>query len=191
VLVQHLGQLKGSITAFLLELYDAHRAQGVEGVLLDPSGYAAALASVLRGDDHLKLFAPRIVPLSPVRILVVQNHPEAAKTLCRLLEAFNAICRIAGTAGEACRCIASARWDVVLLDLGLPSAQSLRVAKFVREQPAPAALIGLADSDETWVHEITLLYGVRRLIPKPCSFPDILATILALDLKRGSEHRPS
>jgi DNA-binding response OmpR family regulator len=111
--------------------------------------------------------------------------------LCRLLEAFNAICRIAGTAGEACRSIASARWDVVLLDLGLPSAQSLRVAKFLREQPAPAALIGLADSDETWVHEITLLYGVRRLIAKPCSFPDILSTILALDLRRGSDLRPS
>lgn len=191
VLVQHLGELKGSIASFLLQLYDAHRTQGVQGVLLDPSGFASALDAVLHGDPHLRVFAPRRVPVLPVRILVVENQTEGAKTLCRLLESYNGICRVVGTAGEACRILAATRWDVVLLDMGLPGAQSLRVAKFVKERAMHAALIGFTDSDETWVHEITLLYGFRRLISKPCSFPDILEAIQSLEIRRTPPARPS
>jgi CheY-like chemotaxis protein len=83
--------------------------------------------------------------LSPLRILVVDDNHDAARSLARLLNLAGNEVQTAGDGREAVAAAAAFRPDVVLLDIGLPVLNGYDVARQIRAQPwgGDMALIAL------------------------------------------------
>ena len=89
-------------------------------------------------------------PISPSRILVVDDLLASAETLMTLLEMEGFEVRIAADGVAALRIAQEFRPDVVLLDIGLPGMNGFEVANQLRSQPASrdALLIALTGYGE-------------------------------------------
>lgn len=70
-----------------------------------------------------------------LHILIVEDNIDAADSLCLLLRLYGYDVEVARTGLSALELAASARPDVVLLDIGLPGMDGYEVAKKLREMP--------------------------------------------------------
>ena len=70
----------------------------------------------------------------PLRILIVEDNPDAALRLELLLQLDGYLIRKAATGPEAVALIQDELPDVVLLDIGLPGMDGYAVAKLLKEQ---------------------------------------------------------
>lgn len=77
----------------------------------------------------------RTVALHTCRILLVEDDPDGAESLARLLRAHDHVVRVASEGIEALRMSASFHPQVVLLDVGLPDLDGREVARRMRELP--------------------------------------------------------
>jgi len=57
-----------------------------------------------------------------VKLLIVEDHPDAARTLARLLTAVGYSVRTASTVARALECLTHEHFDVVVSDISLPDA---------------------------------------------------------------------
>jgi DNA-binding response OmpR family regulator len=75
-----------------------------------------------------------------LRVLVVDDYPEAAETACMLLSMLGHECRFATTGKDAL--IEAARFvpDVAILDIGLPDVSGFALARELRKQFAGRSL---------------------------------------------------
>src|SRR5947209_5383930 len=75
---------------------------------------------------------------SPLRVLVVEDCPDARDTTALLLQAWGCDTSVAADGPAALGAVADHRPDVVLLDLGLPGMHGLEVARRLRRSaPGP------------------------------------------------------
>jgi two-component system CheB/CheR fusion protein len=118
--------------------------------------------------------APRAAPgaaAPPRRVLVVEDHLDAAETLGELLRAWHHEVAIAHDGREGLEKARAFRPDVVLCDLGLPVIDGYEVAREIRTDPAlaPAFLVALTGyalaEDERRASEA----GFDRHLAKPVS----------------------
>jgi CheY-like chemotaxis protein len=88
-----------------------------------------------------------------LRVLVVDDNHDAASTLGDLLEALGHGVALAHTGEAALDMLGEERFDVVLLDIGLPDRDGYSVARAVHEMPGETpllvALTGYGDSTAT------------------------------------------
>jgi CheY-like chemotaxis protein len=89
----------------------------------------------------------------PLRILIVEDNRDAAKTLGLLMRRYGHEVTLAHSGTSAVE--AAKRWgpDVVLCDLGLPEMDGFEVASILRQDPAMAAarliaISGYGDDDD-------------------------------------------
>jgi CheY-like chemotaxis protein len=73
--------------------------------------------------------------LSPLRILVVDDHPDTLETMLVLLSAHGREVRAARTGADALSVAEDFRPDVVLLDIGMPGMDGYEVARRLRAVP--------------------------------------------------------
>lgn len=76
----------------------------------------------------------------PLRVLVVDDHPDVAKPVQRLLELDGHMVRIAADGEQALRSLEEWRPDAVFCDIGLPGLSGYQVAQKIRAQPQWAQL---------------------------------------------------
>jgi CheY-like chemotaxis protein len=92
-------------------------------------------------------------PKRALRVLVVDDNHDAASTLGDLLEALGHGVALAHTGEAALDMLGEERFDVVLLDIGLPDRDGYSVARAVHEMPGETpllvALTGYGDSTAT------------------------------------------
>jgi CheY-like chemotaxis protein len=113
--------------------------------------------------------------LRPVRVLVVDDAAPVARSTSRLLEIFGHAAGVAGTGAEALAMLAqSPRWDLVLLDLGLPDLDGREVLRrIVAEHPdVPVIVFSGAGREEV---ERTL--PGARFLAKPYQIEGLLAAV--------------
>jgi len=79
--------------------------------------------------------ASPVVPSRPRRVLVVDDHPDAAHSLCRVLELFGHESRFSQTGVEALRLADEFEPEVILLDIGLPDIDGYEVCRQLRARP--------------------------------------------------------
>jgi PAS domain S-box-containing protein len=81
-------------------------------------------------------------PLSvkPLRILIVEDNRDAAKTLSLLLRRYGHEVTIAHSGPSAVKAAKQERPDALLCDLGLPEMDGYEVARTLRQDPALAAV---------------------------------------------------
>lgn len=73
-------------------------------------------------------------PAQQVRILLVEDHPDTARTLQRLLERAGYVVEIANDAAVALELARKAAFDILVSDLGLPDASGGELMRRLRER---------------------------------------------------------
>ena len=105
----------------------------------------------------------------PVRILVVDDNRDAARTLGTLLGSLGATTATAFSGKEALDAIGPFKPDVVLLDLGMPDLDGYDVARLIRAKPewADLRLIALTGWGQDADRERTRDAGFDHHVVKP------------------------
>lgn len=70
----------------------------------------------------------------PLRVLLVEDHPDTRNVLAKLLGALNYVVKTASSVGAALQLAATDRFDVVVSDLGLPDGTGHDLMKQLRDR---------------------------------------------------------
>lgn len=78
--------------------------------------------------------------VKPLRILVVEDHPDGAETIADLLTTLGHDARVVRDGGGALEAADAFRPELVLLDIGLPTLSGYEVCRLLRAQPWGASI---------------------------------------------------
>jgi CheY-like chemotaxis protein len=111
-----------------------------------------------------------------LRVLLVEDCPDTARSTQLLLALWGYECRVAPDGPAALAVAGSFRPEVVLLDLGLPGLSGCEVARRLRQESetAGAFLVALTGSGPD--QEVRCVFD--RFLLKPCN-PDELRNVLS------------
>jgi CheY-like chemotaxis protein len=129
-----------------------------------------------------------LVRLDGLRVLVVDDEPDARQVLVMALEQVGAIVTAAGTAREAIEALAQGRPDVLVSDLGMPDQDGFDLIRQVRDhghdaKDLPAvALTAFVQQDHA---RLALLAGFQVHVPKPVDPHDLTSVIAKLAGRTG------
>jgi signal transduction histidine kinase/ActR/RegA family two-component response regulator len=128
--------------------------------------------------------------LEGVRVLVVDDEPDALDLLKRVLEHRQAQVVVAAHAREALQILSAQRFDVIVSDIGMPEMDGYELIRRIRELPpeqggkTPAiALTAFARSED---RRRTMLSGFQIHISKPVEPPELIATVANLAGRTGT-----
>lgn len=127
-----------------------------------------------------------------MRLLVVEDEPKLAAIIQKGLEAKGYAVDTLGDGAEALTRIQVHHqdYDLILLDLMLPSKSGSEICKEVREAGVTTPILILTARTETEHKVELLLAGADDYMVKPFSFDELLARIQAI-LRRPSESLPA
>ena len=129
--------------------------------------------------------SPVLVPdLLGVRVLVVDDDPDALRMVREILEAAGAQVVSAATAADALGSLSLALPDVLVADLGLPRMDGFELIAEIRQRPNPgwrdlpaAALTAYARSED---RARALRSGFHVHLSKPIDPGELMATVASL-----------
>src|SRR5262245_12393649 len=115
-----------------------------------------------------------------LRVLIIEDHPDGADALRRLLELHGYPVRLAHTGSDGVREAQAWRPDVVLCDIGLPGLDGWEVARLLRGNPAtaPFRLIAVTAYGSEEAVRQSQEAGFEQHLVKPVD-PDELVRMLA------------
>ncbi|MCU0248327.1 MAG: response regulator transcription factor [Bryobacter sp.] len=119
-----------------------------------------------------------------MRLLLVEDEPEAAQVLAKGLREHTYAVDIASTGPEALEKCWSTPYDLVLLDVMLPGLSGLEVCRRLRAAAFTAPVLMLTALDQVENRIAGLDCGADDYLPKPFDFGELLARVRAL-LRRG------
>ena len=126
------------------------------------------------------------------RVLLVEDHPDAAESLQTFLEVLGHHVRVVGNGTAA---LDEARVnvpDLMLIDIGLPDIDGYEVARRMRQQPESkhAVLVALTGYGTFEDRQAALRAGFDDHLAKPVN-PDALQDLVARVGKSASEKLPA
>lgn len=155
--------------------------------------------AIVRSEPTPRPFATSIAPMAHVpsrtyleglRILVVDDERDAAEMLAAILQEFGAVARFCTTAAEVLETLASATFDLLISDIGMPHQDGYQLITQIRALPAdrggelPAiALTAFARSED---RTRALTAGFQAHLPKPVELAELLAVVGSVTGRRGS-----
>jgi len=158
----------------------------VKAVAGDEDEDAPESEAVSTGDGGATRFPP--VRLDGLRVLVVDDEPDARRLLVRLLEGVGATATAAGSAAQALDALTSFRPEVLVSDLGMPGEDGFDLIRQVRgrgfhARDLPAvALTAFVQKDDL---RLALLAGFQFHVSKPADPHDLTAVIASLAGRTG------
>jgi DNA-binding response OmpR family regulator len=120
--------------------------------------------------------------MAEIRLMLVEDDDSIVRPLTPLLEREGFGVQRFGAAEEALAALASARPDLVILDIGLPGISGLDACRIVHERGVPVIL--LTARGEPLDRIIGLELGADDYVVKPFSARELAARIRAV-LRRG------
>ena len=191
-IVRHLVELHGGT----VNAASRGRGQGatftVTLPLAPPGGDATEVErDSPAGDGKISLSrAPSPDLLCDLRVLLVEDEPEARNLLGLVLTSYEAEVRECSSVAEALQTLDEWRPDVMISDIGMPNEDGYELMRKIRAREPerggliPAlALTGYARAKDV---QRALEAGYKAHIAKPVD-PDILATALASLVGRGGD----
>ena len=154
--------------------------------------HAEAEASVGRrhpGAGPATAFDETCATLDGVRVLVVDDEPDARAVVQRLLEHCDAIVTTAGSAAEALERLQAERPQVLVSDVGMPGEDGYSLIRRVRElAPAcggrtPAVALTAYARAEDRISALTA--GFDMHLVKPVQPAELVAVVASLALRHG------
>src|SRR5438270_12527822 len=115
-----------------------------------------------------------------MRILIVEDDPSLASGLTRILEAEGYAVDVAGRGEEAVGAARGERFDLVILDIGLPGMDGFEVLRRLRgaEHRVPVLVLTARDTVSDRVHGLDL--GADDYMAKPFAMTELAACVRAL-----------
>lgn len=177
IVLENLGSLRGSVVGLLTELTRRIVGSQRRACLVDASGFASAFV-----DQHT-----RALPIAAVdseaalsrrkRILVVEDSEDGLDFLRTLLESAGHECETARTARQACRVLDEVPVDLVLLDLVLPDADGLAVARYAAVRNLAIPIVAVSGYLDRWPEDLYARSGIRRRLSKPVRIREVLEAV--------------
>ena len=153
-----------------------------------------AVAPEVRHAGAMRPSADEMVDLTGIKVLLVDDEPDARELLTEVLQQCGAVVVAAHSADEAVRLIPRERPAVLLSDIGLPGEDGYKLISRVRALPPEAggnlpaaAITAYARSDDA---RRALAAGYQRHAPKPIQ-PTTLAALVAGLANLNPQARPS
>lgn len=126
--------------------------------------------------------AARTTAAAALRILVVDDNPDATDTMCEMLGLFGHRTCAAGDGASALQAAASFAPHVMLLDIGLPDMNGYEVARRIRLSPGGEAIFMVAATG--WGQQgdqaRALAAGFDRHLTKPIDFATVQCMLAQL-----------
>ncbi len=155
----------------------------IKAVRVDEDGDAGA------GDRSQDAGRFPAIRLDGLRVLVVDDEPDARRLLVRVLERVGAVVTAAASAAEALDALPKVRPDVLVSDLGMPEMDGLDLIRQVRgrghhAKDLPAvALTAFVQKDD---QRLALMAGFQVHVAKPVNPHDLTSVIASLAGRTGS-----
>jgi PAS domain S-box-containing protein len=125
-----------------------------------------------------------------VKVLVVDDEPDARALVKRLLEDHGASVTTAASANEALRCLMASPPDVLVSDIGMPNEDGYSLIRRLRELPPEkgGAVRALALTAYARVEDRdrSILAGFQMHMPKPVDPAELIAMVATLAGSSGS-----
>jgi CheY-like chemotaxis protein len=173
----NLPDLAGSLNVLMTEMVRLIVRSGVRAALVDGSGTAGTFFELVGGRLPVVVYSSAAEMSPPKRVLVVEDHPENLEYLKGLIESAGHACIAVGSVGEALRHLESGTFDLVLLDLVLPDADGVEVARFILERGLRLPVVAVSGYLDRWADESFSQLGIRRQVKKPYRVREILDAI--------------
>jgi PAS domain S-box-containing protein len=142
-----------------------------------------------RTPENIEIPGISTLSLEGVRVLVVEDEPDARELLRRLLVEHKARVTTAGSAKEALDFLKQNTVDVLISDIGMPDIDGYEFIRILRELPTEAggktpaiALTAFARSED---RTRAMLAGYQVHLSKPIEGPELIATVNSV------AHRPT
>ena len=119
-----------------------------------------------------------------MRILVVEDEPEAAAVLAKGLREHAYAVDVAADGWQALEQLGINDYDLVILDVRLPGINGLEVCRRLRRDGNTVPIMMLTARGGPDQRVVGLDVGADDYLPKPYHFPELLARVRAL-LRRG------
>lgn len=112
---------------------------------------------------------PALLPSAPLRVLVVDDYPDAAENTAQLLRAWGFAARTSQGANHALEVFNTYRPHVVLVDLAMPAMDGFRLAHLVRRHPGghQAVLVAVTGFVEEEYRRRCRAAGFEQFLVKP------------------------
>ncbi|WP_296579168.1 response regulator transcription factor [Phreatobacter sp.] len=120
-----------------------------------------------------------------MRVLLVEDHPPLAEAVCDALRRAGFNVDHVATAADACELSGQSDYALILLDLGLPDGDGLRLLPILR-QNGRVPVIVLSARDQLVNRLGGLDGGADDYVVKPVEMPELVARVRAV-LRRPGE----
>lgn len=120
-----------------------------------------------------------------MRLLVIEDNEELAQILAKGLRAAGFDVDLLAHASEAHVALATTRYAVVVLDLGLPDGDGLSVLRELRQRKDPVPVLVLTARGGVHDRVTGLRSGADDYVVKPFAFDELVARIEALLRRPG------
>jgi len=174
--LDNLLRLEGPLTACLSGIIARIVNRGARAALVDGSGAAGTFFELVGGRIPVVVFRSEAEMGPPKRVLVVEGKSDYLEYLRTLIESAGHRCEAVGSAAEAVSRLVSASFDLVLLDLVLPDAEGLEVARHILERQLSIPVIAISGDLNRPTPEPSQA-GIRRQLSVPYSAREILDAI--------------
>ncbi|MCB1692674.1 MAG: response regulator transcription factor [Pseudomonadales bacterium] len=121
------------------------------------------------------------------RILVVDDDEPLGNIISQYLGEAGYGVVVARNKAELLVALERARFDLVLLDLGLPDAHGLELARLLRSRSAQLGIIVISGTTDSVDKVVSLELGADDFVPKPFDQRELLARVRAV-LRRVNEY---
>jgi two-component system, OmpR family, response regulator len=127
-----------------------------------------------------------------MRLLIVEDDAPLANGLSRILEAEGHAVDVASRGEQAVLAASRERFDLVILDIGLPQMDGFEVLRRLRaarsDAPVPVLVLTARDAVDDRVRGLDL--GADDYMVKPFAMPELTARVRALLRRSQAHHGP-
>ena len=130
---------------------------------------------------------------SPVKVLVVDDHPNTANMLARAISRLGThVDVVSATSGmEALHCLDVSKADILITDMMMPEMTGIELIEKLNDAPSisPAVTFLLTAYDSAGVREIAHRLNVKEVISKP-AHPEQICELISQTISELNSSKP-
>jgi CheY-like chemotaxis protein len=177
LVLENLEKLDGSVVFFLGELARRVLRSSVRACVVDASGFVTTFLDQWADALPIASYENESPLARRKRVLIVEDNDESLEFLQMLIDSGGHRSIVARQASEAYRLLNEETFDLLVLDLLLPDADGMAVARHVRDRGLSLPIIAISGHLDRWSEEEFARTGIRTRLNKPVRAREILDAV--------------